>query len=417
MRRSDYNRGRVAAVGYDSGIVRVVNIHENEVQLNVVFKAHDAPVVKLAYAPSQTMLVTAARSGEIFFFETNGHADLSLYEPLCMLKLPEGSLINDLKWDANSAKVIIACESGYVYEINKPNKDRINNAESFEVPLERHPHRVWKMKMMEFQMKKNQKKDEEEEERKRRLRLRGQLVEGDDDEDEDWDPEAITSITYVPDQDDQFIIGSKGQYAGYFYLCNFNSERPVTAYEMPKETTLKYISFNNFGDLLIMGLANGEIRIAHGSNPSKYLSIKEHDGEIGAISAAKLSYDERFIVSTGYDGLIFVHTIDKFMIQQEAKFDPLEGVEGTDFMPEDQLKAIKEEKTNTFQMDNPPNLPEIDPHVDGLDKSNLAPQLKLPGETEDILNEEIYSIQQAKLRTEEDRKLEIAEQKKAGVRK
>ena len=107
---------------------------------------------------------------------------------------------------------------------------------------------------------------------------------------------------------------------------------------MPSTTTLKYVAYNNFGDLLIMGLANGEIRIAHGSNPQKYMAIKEHDGEIGAISAAKLSYDERFIVSTGYDGLIFVHTIDKFMIQQEAKFEPLEGVEGTDFMPEDQLK-------------------------------------------------------------------------------
>jgi len=59
-------------------------------------------------------------------------------------------LINDLKWDANSSKVIIACESGFVYELSKPNKDRINNNESFEVTLDRHPHRVWKMKMMEF---------------------------------------------------------------------------------------------------------------------------------------------------------------------------------------------------------------------------------------------------------------------------
>ena len=210
IRRSDLNRGRVAAIGYDSGIVRVVTINERTVDLNVAFKAHDAPVIKLAFSPSQTMLVTAARTGEIFFFETNGHNNLELYAPLCMMKLPEGSLINDLKWDQNSSKIIIACETGFVYELNKPNKDRINNTESFEVELANHPHRVWKMKMMEFQMKKNQKKDEEEEERKRRLRLRGQYVEGDDDEEEDWDPDAITSIAWVPDQDNQFMIGSKG---------------------------------------------------------------------------------------------------------------------------------------------------------------------------------------------------------------
>jgi len=186
---------------------------------------------------------------------------------------------------------------------------------------------------------------------------------------------------------------------------------------MPKETTIKYISFNNFGDLLVVGLANGDIRISHGSNPNKYLSIKEHDGEIGAISAAKLSYDERFVVSTGYDGLIFIHTIDKFMIQQESKFEPLEGVEGADFMPEDQLRQIRGERLKTFQLDNPPNLPEIDPHVDGLDRGNLELQLKLPSGRQDITDESIYSIQQAKLRTEEDRKLEIAEEKKTGVKK
>jgi len=88
IRRSDLNRGRLAAVGYDSGIVRVVSVNEKNVDLNLVFKAHDAPVIKLAYAPNQTMLVTAARNGEIFFFETNGHSDLSLYEPVCMMHLP-----------------------------------------------------------------------------------------------------------------------------------------------------------------------------------------------------------------------------------------------------------------------------------------------------------------------------------------
>ena len=94
----------------------------------------------------------------------------------------------------------------------------------------------------------------------------------------------------------------------------------------------------------------------------------------------------------------------------------MEGVEGTDFMPDDQVKQIKNEKTRNFHADNPPNLPEIDPHVDGLDRSNLVEALNIPTGTHDITDENVYSIQQAKLRTEEDRKLEIAEDKKAGVR-
>ena len=53
--------------------------------------------------------------------------------------------------------------------------------------------------------------------------------------------------------------------------------------------------------------------------------------------------------------------------------------------------------------------------MDGLDRTNLAPTLKIPV-GQDIKDENVYSIQQAKLRTEEDRKLEISEEKKTKVR-
>ena len=86
-------------------------------------------------------------------------------------------------------------------------------------------------------------------------------------------------------------------------------------------------------------------------------------------------------------------------------------------MPDDQVNEIKIVKTNQFQADNPPNIPDIDLHVDGLDRSNLTQVLKVPPPANDIIDETIYSIQQAKLRTEEDRKLEIAEEKKTVVRK
>ena len=85
-------------------------------------------------------------------------------------------------------------------------------------------------------------------------------------------------------------------------------------------------------------------------------------------------------------------------------------------MPDNQIDDIKREKTRAFHADNPPNLPEIDPHVDGLDRSNLREPLRIPSGARDITDESLYSIQQAKLRTEEDRKLEIAEEKKAQVR-
>lgn len=150
----------------------------------------------------------------------------------------------------------------------------------------------------------------------------------------------MTAVAYMNDDSGKFFVGSQGQYAGYYYLCDFDQEVPLQAFQMPAGTRVSFIQFNNYGDLFIMGFENGDIRISKAEKPDRFVSVKQHDGHYGSISAARLSYDERFLVSAGHDGLIFVHTIDKFMIEHEAKFNPLEGVEGIDYMPEAQVEEV-----------------------------------------------------------------------------
>lgn len=86
-------------------------------------------------------------------------------------------------------------------------------------------------------------------------------------------------------------------------------------------------------------------------------------------------------------------------------------------MPEDTAKQFTAEAIKHFQEENPPNIPEVDSAIDGLDESILAITLRMPTDVPDILDESIYSIQQAKLRTEEDHRLKLAEEKKQNVRK
>jgi hypothetical protein len=86
----------------------------------------------------------------------------------------------------------------------------------------------------------------------------------------------------------------------------------------------------------LIGLANGEVRIVNIDHPLNFLSVKQHDGHVGSISSAKLSFDERFLISSGTEGLIFVHLIDKFMILQESRFYPRDTIDGIEFMPEAQ---------------------------------------------------------------------------------
>lgn len=68
-------------------------------------------------------------------------------------------------------------------------------------------------------------------------------------------------------------------------------------------------------------------------------------------------------------------------------------------------------------IDNQPYFPEIDPESDCINQAYLASSLRLTEEVNlDILDPTQYSIQQAKLRTEEDHRMKLADQKKLGVR-
>ena len=109
IRRSELNKGRLAVVGFETGIVRILQLTDIGIELGMAMKAHDGPVVFAKYSPNQISLVTASRNGEIFFFDVNGHLDLGKYNPICLLQLPADALINDLKWDSTSAKILVAC--------------------------------------------------------------------------------------------------------------------------------------------------------------------------------------------------------------------------------------------------------------------------------------------------------------------
>jgi hypothetical protein len=251
------------------------------------------------------------------------------------------------------------------------------------------------MKMMEFQMKKNQKKDEEEEERKRRARLRGELPPEEQEEDEDWDPECITQVCYFNDDSGQFLVGSTGKYAGYYYRCDFDSARPLEAYEMPKDTTVSQLQFSALGDLLLLGLGNGDVRLSSMLDKKvakNYISIKQHDGHNGKVTCAKLNFDERFIVTSGADGLIFVHALDKAMVLQESRFDPKDGIEGLEFLPEAVQTQLVDEAIAKFQNENASAIPQADPAVDCMDDSLLAVTLRIPKDVADITDESCYSI-------------------------
>ena len=132
-----------------------------------------------------------------------------------------------MRWNIDSSSLLVGCSNGVVYDVWRPRAEDIDNTETFLTDAV--TIKQWKIKMMEFQMKKNQKKDEEEEEKKRRMRLRGELPKEEEEQEEDWDPEPILACNYLNDRTGRFIVSSQGLFSGYIYVCDPAIERPIKA--------------------------------------------------------------------------------------------------------------------------------------------------------------------------------------------
>lgn len=51
LNSSEANQGRVIAIGFDNGIVRILMMGSNDFTVLKAFKAHDSSIVKVKYSP------------------------------------------------------------------------------------------------------------------------------------------------------------------------------------------------------------------------------------------------------------------------------------------------------------------------------------------------------------------------------
>lgn len=148
MPATDGNKGRICAAGFDNGIVRILSVTADGLQILKSFKAHDDAIVGCKYSQDIKMMCTASVAGDIFFFECDGLSDLQKYEPLCTVKLPNDAGITDFKWNPDDDSVIFGCTTGFVYSVRRPKASEINNKDTYL--WENADIKTWRIKMMEF---------------------------------------------------------------------------------------------------------------------------------------------------------------------------------------------------------------------------------------------------------------------------
>ena len=197
-------------------------------------------------------------------------------------------------------------------------------------------------------MAKNQKKDEAEEEKKRRMRLRGELPPEDEEEEEVWEPMPLRTIMPIQFEEgkDSFLVSSQGKFNGFIYVGEFGVQRPVRAIPIKPDIHVTYMNMvkSKEGDMLVIGYDDGNIDFVLNQNFDNRMSIKYHDGHHGSITGVQLNKDENFLITTGLDGLVFVHKFDKKCAMNEVKKDYLAGVEGANFMAKEEKERTRKNK-------------------------------------------------------------------------
>jgi WD40 repeat protein len=227
-------------------------------------------------------------------------------------------------------------------------------------------------------------------------------------------PETAAAAAEEPEEENDPTRGLK--------LGVYNPDGRNNMMKTPKTASLRYSST---GSYLMCGTDDGSVVLRPASFDVTFLRMPAHNGKV---VFASTSYDDKFVVSCGVDGVIAVHALDKELIEKKAEPLALDIAAGV--YPDDMAlktdKKKKEKKTEDAAADpaaaTAPAADAADSALLDTDAVQVSPRStavpELPKAPEDApdLEAGAYNIQDAKLKSEMDAKLLIAEEVKDKVK-
>lgn len=413
---------RYIATGYASGIMRILYLSAEGVKLIQVYKVHNNPVKKLSFSPSGEHLVVLSEKSELFFFKvTQKSAKLEVI-PYCYY--PYKRKIGDFCWSNNSEYILTNTNEGVVSEIEVPHFEDIDTTETFLI--ESLQEKTYTIKMM---LSQKPKKD---------LTNKFDMLFNDKIEEieVEWDPAPISSVMYLSEDEGTFLCSVEGLFAGKLYICKFGEERPLNAIECSKDRiVLMQMSSDN--KYVFLGSEFGEINIRPLEYMDLSMSIRAHDQDDGYITGIALNLDKECVISSSWDGTLNTQKMDySFLakvvqLRQDMKaqkeLGPVSEVaeEGEEEEDDEEKDPDKEKPEGEDEEWDSSEEEEIDtivwsevvfPSLEvGIDDRFFEDEPPLQ-EAEDIINHNVYSIQEEKLKAEEDKRKELAEVRKSKMR-
>ncbi|XP_007516403.1 cilia- and flagella-associated protein 44 [Erinaceus europaeus] len=384
--------GAQIIVGFEDGVVRVLELYDPkgltlfagrkkisdaEIHLKRAFKPHTARVTALAYERDGEILATGSEDKTVFFFEVEKE-----YRPIGYINTP--GPVCQLTWSTIShpeSTLLIFCENGYVLEAPLPTiKEEVEDHDKISYEIKDIHIKYFHftsvkskiLRMMEIERRKKEKELKEKAKEERRKQLAAEMGEDEEkefsEEEEEEEEEPLPKI-FVPStpchilcgfysEPGKFWVSLGGYDSGFLYHCkfppydpNYNiTESEDEAFEFrhlayTEDNPIQTITFSINQSMMFCGMQNGAIRVYILQDNNFLLSgledywhLNVHDNDYGCIKAISTSFDDRFFVTTGGDGNIFVFSIfSEFELKKQVKArvpPPRFGIE-TEPIPED----------------------------------------------------------------------------------
>jgi WD40 repeat protein len=448
---------RMVACGFDDGVVRVLSIFQREqgdfeMYKQMLFKPHNDKLMALSFSPDGKLFCTSGGDGTIFFFDTTCMTYDNSWIPLRFVSLGPKVVCESLSWRKNGS-LICSCSDGVGRIVDVSLVRRLVGTDSsaleitsYEVDL---PISLISLKI-DIKTAVVAAAGAKDAERAPSPTKGTSSASGDGSEAPAEgsatppSPEKAaqqTTTVQVPVRIGNIVETASGTlYAGAAYsqtnafihiaedLSTFH-EYPIGLHSTDGKKYLKTpaitsISMSRTNNFLFVGTKDGSVV----TRPQEYVEVfsrvSAHNEQCGGVSGVATSFDDCFLLSTGRDGLLVVHRLKPSTVLQAAEplaKDIRAGVYDTQtekvppkvqtVEPKHLFKVSKNQELENFG-DLPSKLCDDEDFL-GVLTGAEPPEGREAAE----LEKGTYSIQDAKLKSEDDARKLTADEKKENVRK
>lgn len=441
------SEGRTVIVAFADGAVRILRRFAQSFQMIAAFKPHTSAVCCLAMSPDGKILATGSTDSSLFFFTVDG----DMYTPLGLVDLEDPP--KSMSFSSDSSKLLLASGRNVV-EVTVPDaalygKER----ETFKIDIQMRkyqPH-VPIVRVVEID-------DPEDEDELEKIPYDAPTEEVVEIECVD----NVSALVYSSKPNHVFLTfdsntfddnEDRGDRYEYIYECDLGEETPVRKLHMGAGCgTCTFMGYSLSAQYMLLGHANGVAQIRHVNELQFFMMFTVHDSK--PVSAVQLTHDDKLLVTTGSDGQLFSHVVEpgralktidrKFAVDMTRIFEirakealPPPRKRNRKVLPEDEKSEEQKEweaekikkETEEKQRDY------IDPKKEVELRARLRPNVSTEkvaikpaksgdetllqqGDSHDAAEilATAYSIEEQKLKQEEDDRMSAAERKKAGIR-